>query len=971
MQRARAMLSKESMLARLGLVALALVAFKSAMRLVWAGLLPLHPFAIGLLITLSISGFALLVVASSRWPPGSLASRSPREALILALPMLLVIAAYAYEDAIRRATWATYPTTDAHAYTDVAARILLQGKNPYAHSLADAYRVFQVPMRFSTPLVDGDFSDRMAYPSLSFLVLVPLVALHLPTYVAYAACFLAIVALLVARAPWWARGLLFSLLVADETFLRLAFGGVTDTVWTLCLVGAIFAWHRPRVAALLVGLACAQKQHAWFFVPYLVVRVCRENDAMPWHRAPRAFVLAIASVFVAANLPFVLWGPTTWAKGLLEPLVAPMIQLSEGLTVLGMTGYVTVPRPVTSAIFWLLFAFSVFAYARHTSALREACWVLPAVVLWFGYRALLSYWYFNALFVIAALVARRMQVPPVLDRRPAWTLRLGVGVAIGVAAALMVCAIRASPYDVEALGPFETWDAHVYRLRVRVANRSSSSLWPRFHVQTDGLQPVQWAIEAGEPVAPGDVGTFMIRAPRPSDVFELTSGARVAVSDRDHPDRRAFTSIAPEPPVRVDVAPNERFRFVDTRTRAPFGWSIDKSDPTVAIDAVAQAGRDEGGGERARVRMRFEAAAPASAVTPATVESAAAANAAASGDAASIGAVANKGAALDPACFVGPRLERPRANRARFGALHTIVELPEGTMRLDIQVPEGANAPPWSQLYGLHLATFGWQGFVLFGATEERGTLPTGEPFVAVAAPHGEWSTVSLHVRALLEALGAPLEVRRFTYPRLPALDVPSLPIQIGLFASAPPDASATIAFGAIASTREVAREDAVVARGLVDAAGRDTWRAARELEMGNAAHAVDLVRGAVASSPTSYRLTLLGDAALRSGQFDLAHDSYVMALARSPSPEAEKGIGWALVGLGATEEAAVHFERARKIFADEAAVRPRAAYVDSLRGLVVACAKSGACGAATNWLREAKEEDPRFVPPLSGDCLF
>jgi len=120
---------------------------------------------------------------------------------------------------------------------DVAARMLVAGHNPYPESLLDGYRLQELPLRFATPLTDGGISDRLAYPALSFLLLVPAVLLRVPTHLVYAACFVAALALVVWRTPWWLRGVVLVLFLYDEAFLAFVYGGVIDSPWMLGLVG--------------------------------------------------------------------------------------------------------------------------------------------------------------------------------------------------------------------------------------------------------------------------------------------------------------------------------------------------------------------------------------------------------------------------------------------------------------------------------------------------------------------------------------------------------------------------------------------------------------------------------------------------------------------------------------------------------------------------------------------------------------
>lgn len=914
---------RESTIARLSLLALALVEWTHATNLVWGGLMPLHPFAIALVFALYLTSFALLLLATARREP------TAHDVTWSLGPMLLVFVAFAYHDAVRKASTDIYPTSDAHAYMDVAARILLQGKNPYAHSLVDGFRIYQMPLRLSTPLLDGDISDRLAYPSLSFLVLVPLALAHVPTYLAYGLAFVASVLLLVRHAPWWLRGLVFAFFTHDDTFLTLTFGGVTDSVWALCLVAAAVCWNRRVLAAVLVGIACAYKQHAWFFLAYLVVRLCREEGVKPWEGAPRRFLLVIAGIFAAVNLPFFVWDPRAWLLGNLEPLIAPMIQLSEGLTALGMTGYLRIPRPVSTVTFWGLYVYSVAIYARHTAAVRSWCWILPAVALWFQYRALISYWYFNALPLVGALL-----VPgPALARDDTasgrTSARVGLGLAFALGLTLVGCALRKPPFDAVVLSPLDTWDSHVFRLRVRVTNRTGRVTSPRFAVQTTAVQPMQWVVDIGYPLTPGATGDFVVRAPTPSNNFEIAAGARLAVVDGNDLSSRAFFTIPPESSVqRIDVVPNGAFRYLDTRSMTPYAWTLERSDGAVRVEARS--------GAESAVALVFDPV---------------------------------KDASPPPdGCYDGQTIAKPDVRSSRFANLLTLIELPLGEITMKVHVPPTANRAPWDELYGLHVAVEGWQGYVLFGADVPSGTLPSGASFVGVPAPRGTWAPVVLSLSKVLADLHAPLETMRFHYLRFPDLDVPATPVQVGLCAQRPTGSAGTVEFGAVISLVDGRNERELVARGLGPGAGRDAWRGGRELENLNVDHARTLLDRAVAVEPTVNRLILLGDVALHANDPIKAKTSYERALALEWRPIAEKGLGWALVSAGDPAGAIPHFDRARAEYG-KGGHPPRPFYFDSLVGLMVANAKLGRCDEAKRFAREAAEEDPHLHVELPREC--
>lgn len=915
---------RETTVARLGLVGLAIALWRTAGPLVFDGLLPHHPFAVALLALTYASSFVALLVATST------SERVEKLATCAIGAFALAAVVYAFRDGLRKTSADFYPTTDGHVFMETAARYLLSGKNPYAMGLAEGFRTYRLPLSHVTPLLDGDFSDRQAYPPLSFLVLVPALLAHVPTYTVYAAAFLAAVAITVQKAPWWTRPLIVALFVLDESYFSFSFGGVTDTVWVLLVVGAIVWWRsRPTAAAVLIGLACAYKQHPWFLVPFLVLRIAHESGERPWGRTALRFVAVVGGVFTLVNLPFVLLGPHRWLLGITEPLSAPMVQLSEGLTAFSMTGWIVMPRKGTTLIFWSTYALMLLAYARHPRTLRDWSWVVPAVVLWFGYRALMSYWYFFAVMAIAAMASREEGG----DDREDVTWRpelIGAGVLVGAIGLFMAwCGTRAAPFDVALAGPLEAWDRRVFVARIKVTNRLGRTVFPQFWAQSSGQQPLPWVIDYGpHELLAGKSADYIIRASHHFKEFDAVEGARLEVHDRVDPGQRSFLSIPGVPTLRSpDAIPNPDFRVVETRTRVPSGWSFESSVARLAVVATTET--------PARIGIEFGPN-----VTPPPPSPLA-------------------------ACVVPQHVGGVEVG-ARKATLSTVLPLPEGRLTFDVNIPSDANRPPYEKIYGVSLDVSGFHALVLFGDEVERGNLPSGELFVGVQAARGSWTKVSFEPRALLERLKAPLLMRRYPYLRAPALDFPSIPLEIGLVATAPPTGAVRVEFGHI-DQASFDDYDAIAKR--PSPPGLDTWRAELDLENGNFWKAWTRLEEVNAVEPTTDRLVKQGDAYLAGYEYAKARDVYARAAGAGGVPEAESGLGFALLGLEDYDGAKLHLERARDTYKEWEKAPPRFRYVTALRGLVRVHARKHECAEAARIRDEMMAEMPAAPPVTIDPC--
>jgi hypothetical protein len=186
-----------------------------------------------------------------------------------------------------------------------AAILLLQGRNPYSDSnMLDLARRFPIQPDWTTPLRKGEFANRLdyptltelqsvldtdikagsapefeskvSYPALSFLSLVPFTLVKgyntLPFFIlSYLA--LVYIAWRVIRPelrPW-----LILLALANIPMWSSTVGGNLDVFYTLLIVLAWLAQGKRWQSAIMLGLAIASKQLAWFFTPFYLILIWR------------------------------------------------------------------------------------------------------------------------------------------------------------------------------------------------------------------------------------------------------------------------------------------------------------------------------------------------------------------------------------------------------------------------------------------------------------------------------------------------------------------------------------------------------------------------------------------------------------------------------------------------------------------------------------------------------------------------
>lgn len=268
----------------------------------------------------------------------------------------------------------------------------------------------------SGPDAERDFEGHVSYPALAVLPLVPFVWAGFPSVVPFfALCLLALIVLIVLSAPPELRPWLGLLALADAPLLDATATGDLDVLYILLLFVAWRWWRKPLLSAVFLGMACAAKQIAWFFLPFYAILVWRERG---WREA--AYRLAGAgAVFAALNLPFILNDAHAWLAGILTPEVDPMFPGGNGLIRLSLAGILPLaPGSVYSALEVAAIIACVAWYWRYGRRMPELGFVLAVLPLFFAWRSLTTYFYFVALPAFALLLARERAQRHVLADTP-------------------------------------------------------------------------------------------------------------------------------------------------------------------------------------------------------------------------------------------------------------------------------------------------------------------------------------------------------------------------------------------------------------------------------------------------------------------------------------------------------------------------------------------------------------------------
>ena len=292
---------------------------------------------------------------------------------------------------------------DAVAAVHRMAEIFLSGQNPYA--------VFDLPEALARfPYMDPELATHLEgravlhsynYPALSFLVVAPFVALGLGDIRwVYLGVMLVIAVVVISRLRMAWRPMALATIVGNAIVLRQPILAGIDPTWALLVIGAWLALRRAWLSPVLLGLAFAARQTAWFVAPFYV--------ALVWHRSGRREAvrraLIAAAVAIRVNLPFFAVAPERFIDGVdrADPRCARAGRrrawCASGLSGIGPL----LPRVVYGALALIVFAVLLAAFVRWRQRLTSAPLVWPFLPLYFAWRSLQNY------FVLAtALRVRR------------------------------------------------------------------------------------------------------------------------------------------------------------------------------------------------------------------------------------------------------------------------------------------------------------------------------------------------------------------------------------------------------------------------------------------------------------------------------------------------------------------------------------------------------------------------------------
>lgn len=480
----------------------------------WEG----YAIAAPLVTLIGAGGIVAVWVVPTRW-------RARLEHVAMAVALVTVIVAYAPSMLAQR-----FFNTDAAAFNQRAVVLLAHGHDPYRAVFHAANLALSNAPNYWTYLLNGGHVDQFSYPAGAFVLQLPLQLLgvtHLATNWLDLAAWLAASLLLYRLAPPSVNWLAPLLLLTSVFTFSFAHGG-TDALFVPFLLMAAYHWDdfvRPSamrwsrsLSPVALGIACSIKQTPWFAVPFFVLGIAHEArlEGVVVARSVVRYLGWVALPFTVVNLPFALWSPGAWWRGVTLPLREPLIPDGQGLVTLVTHGVVSTLHPAQLQLGAALAVVTLLIVVwRWYPAMKHAWLFALPLVLYLPSRSLSSYLvdFIPAAF-IASLTTRPVVNPRPRDPRSAW-LMLGVAVT---SFGLIVSSFLGSPLSVRVDHVKVTRvGLRFTKLEVTLVNHTSAPIRPHVMVVVGSSHPVGFWDFVGHPggvvLAPGMTERVWLRAP--------------------------------------------------------------------------------------------------------------------------------------------------------------------------------------------------------------------------------------------------------------------------------------------------------------------------------------------------------------------------------------------------------------------------------------------------------------------------
>jgi hypothetical protein len=508
-------------------------------------------------------------------------------------------------------------STDTIVGTYMGVLKVLQLQSPYPFSIKPLLDQFGFSPSFYTPGVDGSFDFHLAYPSLSFLSVLPfyVIGVHDVRDVVFIFHILSVLVIFgvaparlksVSLAPFS----LFSFVIA---------GSWTDSVWAFFLVLTAFLWYRhPKTSWVTLGLSIAVKQIAIVIAPFLLIRLWHERGELQPRTLATASGLMLAAFFLP-NLPFILASPNAWWADTVAPYLpnAPS-QVPGGIGLSNFLLDLGIALPSSFFIVLMLGASGslLYLYARHYRGLNSLVFAFPILLFFFYYRSFpnyMAYWLFPLVLELCTLggpnfkIVSILRVPSIAWRPPTGTFlrvfRQKLTPTVLVILVLTLAFVGVSgAYISQAANPKASIQVNsvmdpdsigaVTMINVTLRNLLSTPISPNFFVKYGPL-PFLWTTNSTGLINGYSTNSYVISAPDALSAIPHGYPFHIVIFDKVTGQLLGESSswkadiVAPSL-----VNPGLKWWVLDQSVgkKVPFGWKLALSNTDVTTSRVEPLG---------------------------------------------------------------------------------------------------------------------------------------------------------------------------------------------------------------------------------------------------------------------------------------------------------------------------------------------------------------------------------------------
>ncbi len=568
-------------------------------------------------------------------------------AATIALVLLAVTAGT--ERALRRLDWAVlllalvllgawaatelyfYPAygTDEAAFVQSAAQLTLHGHNPYTHNLLPALTEFRVPIQYATYKLDGTIASSLAYPSFSFLLVIPftLITHGVQAVIVANIFFLAIeMILLFLFLPIQYRALSPLVVLGFPFLFDYTLGGDIVTLAMPFMLVVAYRWSDigregrlgggGSLRAVSLGLAASICQFPWFVAPFVILGLLRlrasELGARRGISVVGRFLLITLGTALFVNSPFIAMDPAAWLTGVFSPLFQHAIPFGQGLidaTAFFHIGGGNLSYYTDAALACLVALLA--AYGVYFQRVWKVGFVLPSAVFLFSTRSLSEYLIMMvAMWLVSIAAAGDGPIP---QRRREGFLRarddIGrtaptrhrlapalVGVPAVACVAFIALALTARPplgitiESVRTNGQFRS----IWQIRALVVNRSHRDVEPHFATDASGYMTTFWNPVAGpRTLGSGERAIYTLNAPNVGSMPGVTQPFVLQAVTRSPETISSSALLTPEPfdcyisPSYVDeTLPLGASVDLSVELRSPYGAPAHQAGVRVALGQI-------------------------------------------------------------------------------------------------------------------------------------------------------------------------------------------------------------------------------------------------------------------------------------------------------------------------------------------------------------------------------------------------